>query len=449
VQWQRLTVFRDAPDPELLRSVLADSCRLFRSHSTGAYFLEPADKHNETRPMLGGYYDSPFRLDGPFDLETLKAFEASNAEHKQSFHIHYDIVREAIFASRLFQTEVLSSYSNDEEDDFVAVAKNGELTHLRFEGYRKVIRTLSPEEAAGTESEFHAVRMDPPGKTVEDEPVCEYEAYEARMSLETELGWHPYWRYIEGELNGQVILRNLSHDPSDVPGQLMFRMAHLEFRNLFGSLIPDPYNEKDDYELVADYVPPHRSRARTAVRIFSGLVRGLFLGALTLLFYLTRKYWKYLLALLVLVGLGLLSSRLPPTEDDVRNYKFADHCRRMDGRLEKREGYSGSTGRDHCRIGDLVYLEHELPGQAGEIRRIAGTLEKIACEDGAEPTCLYFNGVKLNGPVTNADIAPDDRVITALRRTQVCDYRPTLVCEDGRSVFAYEVGTMFSLPENE
>lgn len=449
MQWQRLTVFRDEPDSEILRSVLEDSCRLFRSQSTGAYFLEKSAKHNEKQPMLGGYYGSMFNLEGPFDFSKLEAFEAANAEHKSSFSIHYDIVKEAIFASRVFQTEVLSSYSNDENDDFVAIARNGELTHLRFEGYRNVVRILSAEEAQNTETEFHAVRLDLPGKIVEDEPVCEYEAFEARMSPDTDLGWHPYWRYVAGELNAQVIMRTLSEHPSDVPGNLMFRMAQLEFRNLFGNLITDPYIEKDDYTLVAEYVPSRLSFLRRTIRAVSGLFLGFLLGLTKLFLFLIEKYWKYILALLVLVALGLLRSKLPPGEENLRNFKFADYCGRLDGRLEKREGYSGMTGRDQCRIGDLVYLEHELPGHVGEVRRIAGTLEKNMCEEDAAESCLFFNGALLDAPITNADIALGDIVITALRRTQVCDYRATGVCEDGRSVFEYEAGAMFSAPSSE
>lgn len=449
MQWQRLTVFRAAPDPEVLRAVLKVPCRLFRSQSTGAYFLEPANKHNSEHPILGGYYDSMFKLEGPFDLDALKSFEAANAEHKGSFHIHDDIVREAMFASRLFQTEVLSSYSNDEDDDFVAIARNGELTHVRFEGYRKALRILSAEEAASIETEFCATRMDPPGKTIEDEPVREYEAYEARMSPGADLGWRPYWHYVEGELNAQAIFRTLSHDPSDVPGNLMFRAAHLEFRNLFGSLIPDPYIEKSDYERIAEYVPPRLSLVRKAVRTISGLVGGLIVGAPELFAFLTKKYWKHLLVLFALVALGLMRSNLPPSEEDLKTFKFADHCSRLGGALEKREGYSAPTGRDQCRIGDLAYLEHELPGEAGEVRRIAGTLEKKVCEEDDGDACLYFNGVRLNASVANADLAVGDVVLSVLRRTQNCDYKPSGVCDDGRPAFAYEAGVMFNAPAKE
>ena len=447
--WQRLTVFGDAPDPDVLRSVLLDPCRLFRSQSTGAWFLETKDKYNEKRPQLGGYYDSMFRLEGPFDLEGLKAFESANAEHKESFHIHYECVREAIFASRLFQTVVLSSYSDDEADDFVAVAKNGVLTHVRFAGYREVVRTLSASEAADTETEIHAVRMDLPGKPVEDEPTCEYQAYEARISPESELGWHPYWRYIEGELNANAIFKTLSQDPPDVPGNLMFRAAHLEFRNLFGSLIPDHYDGKDDFELIAEIVPPHLSPLRRTVRTITKFALGLPLVCAKLFVFSIKRYWKYALVLAALAGLSIFRSTLPPSEDALNNFKFVDHCRSLGGQLEKREGYSGLTGRDQCRVGDLVYLEHELPGQTGEVRRIAGTLEKKPCEPGSGEACLFFNGVRLDASLETADIAVGDVVITALRRTQVCDYSEPGICDDGRPVFEYEAGVMFEAPASE
>ena len=449
MQWQRLTVFRDVPDLELLRSVLGDSCRLFKSKSANAYLLETVDKHNETRPMLGGYYDSPFNLEGPYDLETLETFEAENAEYKGEFQIDHHIVKEAIFVSRVFQTEVLSSYSNDEEDDYVAVAKNGILTHLRFNGFHKTIRTLSRDEAASIESEFPAVRMDPPGQEVEDQPVCEYEAYEGRMSPDHDLSWHPYWRYIEGELDGHVVFKSLSCDPPELEGNLMFRNAHIEFQNLFGRIIPDPYDEPDDFELLAEIVPPHLTTARRMLRMFAGLAVGSVSVFWKLCKFIVRKYWKYLLGLAVLVMIGIVQSKLPPSEEDLRKLKFSDHCKRADGKLEPRAGYSGLTGNSQCRVGGEVYLAHNLPGDMEEVRRIPGMLEKKNCDDGTNQTCLFFDEVRLDWPVKGADLEIGETKLTAIKRTQHCEYNDTDLCDDGRSVFEFEVGVMLDAPRRE
>lgn len=450
MNWQRITVFRHPPDPQVLAQRLRQPCRLFYSVSANAYFIEPVSKYNDKQPQLGGYYDSMFVVDGQFDLSELESFKRQNAKHKEWFHIHDEIVKEAIWLSRVFHTEVLSSYSNDEHDDFVAVAKDGVLTHLRFVGYRKNLGQLSPSEIKAIKPDIRAQRIAFPDEQVIDDPICKYQEYEGVKSPGSALQWSAYRLYVEGEHNGEALYQSLDSCDDEVPTDLMFRAANVEFKALFGVIIPDPYYDKDDFALIDEY---STSLSRTLKGRLSSLVRllisfplaiGLMLwGSLT--WHLRRKWYKLFIIFAVLTVLYLLGKFGPKPVPELSD--FDTYCQAFGGTLHTRDNYQSMTGNEVCNTPEQSFLEHDLPGQLGEIRRIAGVLETKRCKDSDESLCLYFNGALLSSTLIDFELVEGGRKIVALRREQTCNYVNSSRCEDGSDLFVFTIGVAFDYSE--
>ena len=139
---QRLTVLCDLPDDETLVQEARQTFRIFRSQSNGLYFVDSEADRGAPIPVFGAHYDSLFRgADDPVP-EIIEAFVAESSDRIGEFQYWPEMISEAIALSRTFRTRVLSYYGDDEGADFAAVAENGELLRLRFQGEREEIRNM-------------------------------------------------------------------------------------------------------------------------------------------------------------------------------------------------------------------------------------------------------------------------------------------------------------------
>lgn len=420
---QRLTVLRDLPESESLVREARQTFRIFRSQSNGLYFVDSEVERGSPNPVFGAHYDSLFRgADDPVP-EIIEAFVADSSDRIGEFQFWPEMISEAIALSRTFQTRVLSYYGDDEGADFAAVAENGELLRLRFQGEREEIRKLSDDEARSVETEIHAERISPEDEGGVD--VFEFAALEALYTGRAAPEWKPYWKYIEGEIGRRVVFRSLWHASSEFPSDQMFRNAYVEFNEAFGRQLKDPYYEPEDYELITEVTVK-----TPRVPIWPLLRRGL-------LRFLKRHPLSIGFVCLVIVA-GLFADRAKETST---GNSFEENCEIVGGEYRRdREANAVSQGTgDRCAIGGELYTRYELPFTGDTPEPVAAYLSTVSCEPGRLELCPALDGKVFTGDIEGFTFEPGQNQILVLGRRILCEQTSPGRCADGSPAFEYSL----------
>lgn len=420
---QRLTVLRDLPDDETLVQEARETFRIFRSQSNGLYFVDSEAERGSPNPVFGAHYDSPFRnADDPVP-EIIEVFAAESSDRIGEFQYWPEMISEAIALSRTFQTRVLSYYGDDEGSDFAAVAENGELLRLRFQGEREEIRKLSDDEALAVETEIHAERISPEDEGGVD--VFEFAALEALYTGNGGPQWAPYWKYVEGEIGRRVVFRSLWHLSSEFPSDSMFRNAYVEFKEAFGHDLKDPYYEPEDYELVTE-VKVKKPRAPIWPPLRRRLLR-----------FVKRHPLSIGFVCLVIVA-GLFADR---TKETSTGNSFEENCEIVGGEYRSvRAANDVSQGSgNRCEIGGELYTRYELPFTGETPEPVAAYLSTVSCEAGGLELCPALDGKVFTGDIEGFTFEPGQNQILVLGRRVLCEQTSPGRCADGSPAFKYSL----------
>lgn len=420
---QRLTVLRDLPDNETLVQEARQTFRIFRSQSNGLFFVDSEAERGSPNPVFGAHYDSLLRgADDPVP-EIIEAFVAESSDRIGEFQYWPEMISEAIALSRTFKTRVLSYYGDDEGSDFAAVAENGELLRLRFQGEREEIRKLSDDEARSVETEIHAERISPENEGGVD--VFEFTALEAVYSNKAAPEWKPYWKYIEGEIGRRVVFRSLWHASSEFPSDQMFRNAYVEFNEAFGRDLKDPYYEPEDYEHITEVTVK-----APRVPVWPPLRRGL-------LRFLKRHPLSIGFVCLVIVA-GLFADR---TKETSTGNSFEENCEIVGGEYRRDRAANAvlQGSGDRCAIGGELYTRYELPFTGETPEPAAAYLSTVPCEAGGLELCPALDGKVFTGNIDGFTFEPGQNQILVLGRRILCEQTSPGRCADGSPAFEYSL----------
>ena len=428
---QRLTILRDLPVNDALEDKARETFRIFRSRSTGLYFVDNEGERGWDQPVFGAHFDSLFQGQGNLVPETVESFFSESSRDVYRYHYFPEIVQEAIDLSEMFQTLVLSYYGDDEGTDFVAVAEKGKLLRLRCKGDRQEIRRLSEEEARSVETEIHAERLSPDGEGGVE--VFEYALLEGLYSGAASPEWSPNWRYIEGEIGRRVVFRSLWHAREDFPSDQMFRNAYLEFRETFGSDLKDPYYEPEDYELVTQVTV--KKPRRPLWPVISNHV-GRFLKR--------HPLSTGFVAVILIAGLFFERDETTSTANSFReNCEIVGGVYREDDAADEVSPGSGKR----CEIGGELYARHELPSTGNVPVPVAVFLSTESCEPGVNRLCPALDGKVFAGEIAGFTFEPGRDGILVLDRQQLCDQISPGQCSDGSPAFEYSLRRTMGMGE--
>lgn len=428
---RRLTFFRDRPDPDKLRELTADNWRLFRVKDRDIWLLDREDAHVNT-PIMGGYYDSllsvPHMACAEFDT-----FLEANAGRIEAYGVHRDILNEALYLSEVFNTLVLSSYSDDEDSDFVAVAREGRLLRLRFGPVRELVRQLPEDEARAVETEIGFTDVSAKEIDPDRVDVSEYECLEVLKSEGETLRFHPYSRYVEGHIGRQGVFRTLWHTPDDTIPNLLARNAHIELKDVFGLTFPDYPEDVEDFELMDQHqIQISLTRRLTNFVLSLGGLIGLAGRALI------RKHpLKLIFGLMILAVMVFGPAR--STDDNSKLTPFDRACLSSGGEpmIDRALSRSSPGLGERCMVDGVRYPEHLIPSPTGETRVLAVHISQQSCESDPDKVCILLEGEAFDGVIEGFVPKPGDRGVLLLDRTTMCDPVSAGVCADGSSAFRY------------
>lgn len=434
---RRLTVFRDAPDLDLLKELSVANWRLFRFTPGNVYFLNDDDPSNPS-PILGSHYDSLIRVNKVACPE-FEAFLEANPGKLDKYSVHKEILHEALSLSDVFQTLVLSYYGDDESSDFVAIAENGVLKRLRVRKYVEKIRTLSDDEARAVDTEIHARNI---GQNALDDDACDVSEYLVLELLKTEgreMRFEPYGRFVEGEIGRQVIFKELWQSPADTPFNLIFRNAHLELEHVFGFQLPDYIDDiADDFELVARH---QISAAQGWSQTFASLGGWLRKNSFKLV-----KSHPIISVMVLIILAGAIFGR-DDTDRDDGPPTFDSACREASGEPvvdSARNTMSPGYG-ERCVIDGLAYPDHLIPASAGDERVIAVHYRYVACSSDMTSSCFALEGEEFFGEIEGFEPVPNERGVALIYRTTLCDPTAPGICLSGSPAFRYRLQRKFSV----
>lgn len=419
----RITVLRDKPASDILKDHAVNGYYLFHDTETNLYFLcDGYIGRFAPSPFWGGY-DPALNLSCEFDTSYLDRFKD---EHSKELEYYTDIdpliVKDAIALSEKFSTRVLCAYANDEADDFAVTAENGELVSLRFKAGRRQGKRIDDEIARDIDTDIHAVRIHPDTDNQDDDGVFEYTAYEAIQTQDKPLSLHPYFKYMEGEIQRQVIFKEISSEPESVTPTLLFRNAFLEFEAAFGQKSPDFTDIADPgrFQKIDFKAPPKPSNLERA------------LNALT-------RFTDYLLAspkrilvtafILFVLAAGIFGDRDDRTRTQI---DFADKCSSAGGDVV-------GDDQDLCIIGNNVYRYWNLPGEKDERRSMAFVIGStmIPCMRDKAEMCLSVNGEPFGHDIEGFTFVEGQTQILFVERVQICDPGTDDNCTSSAEMFQF------------
>lgn len=99
---------------------------------------------------------------------------------------------------------VICICSNDEDCDFAVTAENGKLIRLRFKAGRKQGERVNYEAGLEeTETQASSIMVDEEEAGANE--IFEYTAFEALLTQDKPLVLFSFWKFHEGEIDGQAI----------------------------------------------------------------------------------------------------------------------------------------------------------------------------------------------------------------------------------------------------
>ncbi|WP_333607072.1 hypothetical protein [Arsukibacterium sp.] len=427
---QRLTVFKDKPEISLLREMSTTSWRLYHVKDKAAWFLD-AFAPEGAPPSLGAHYDSLIKIPDIICPE----FEAFLTEHPNkfdSFQIYREILHEAIFLSQMFNTQVLSSYSDDEESDFVAVAERGELKLLRFGCYTEEIRQLTHAEAFAVDSHITAMHVSDKEIDINRIEVYEYLTYQAQKLPNTPIMLYPFHRYVEGLIGNLVVFKTLWSSSDTEPPNLIFRNAHITLRDQFAVVLPDYTADIDDFELIAQY------RFRPSLRTVTAKILG---DLLRFLHKRLKKHPLTILSSLMLLIIMVFGPNRALDENHSNKNSFEGSCLASGGepRIDKSLSKITPGLGKRCVIAGLSYPEHLIPAVAGDTRVIAVHYSQAPCQADQRQDCMLLDGAEFHEVIAGFTPQPDTRGVLLLNRTTLCNKTGPAECAADAPVFHYQL----------
>ena len=191
----RVIALKDEPNQALLSQLARFSCRLFKTHDSGPFYLDVPSGSEGQYPEFGDFHGAFAHDPDKIDFSFLDTFKSKHQNRLRDVTLHKDIITDAVYLSSVFQTRVLSGYSNDEGDDWAVVAENGRLLRLRFRAEQEVTGDVSPERLRKSKTEIHATRVLPEPNEADSDNAYEYTVCEAIKTEGAELSFQPFWRF--------------------------------------------------------------------------------------------------------------------------------------------------------------------------------------------------------------------------------------------------------------
>lgn len=435
---QRLTVFRDKPELSLLRELSIASWRLYQVKGQDAWFLDAFAPEGEP-PSLGAHYDSLVKLPDMICQE----FEDFLAQHPNKFNYqtYPEILHEALFLSRQFNTLVLSSYSDDEESDFVAVAEKGELKLLRFGCYTETVRQLTNEEAFAVDSDIMAMDVSDKDRDINRVEVYEYLNYLAQKLADSPITLCPFHRYVEGLIGNLVVFKTLWSSSETEPPNLIFRNAHITLRDTFAVVLPDHTADIDNFELIAQ----HRCSANLKT-IVTNLTRYLITFSVQRL----KKRPLALLSSLLLVIILVFGPNSVLEESQNKQDSFESSCLAVGGEPQINKSLSQITpglGK-RCKLAGVGHPEFLIPAVAGDTRLIAVHYSQAPCQTNQSQNCILLDGEEFFGTIAGFTPQPDTHGVLLLNRTTLCNTTGLAVCAADAPIFHFQLQRQLLVSSN-
>ncbi len=383
---------------------------MFKHRPSGVYFLDlPGDTETPFEQLID---EAVLQPEKAYDISFLTAFKKANPELMHDVILHDYVVEDALWVSEIFQTSVLSSYANDEDCDFLAVAENGKLKRLRIKAGRRELRQLGEDEARAIITEIAAVKILP---DEDDDGVFEYEDFEALQSEDEPLRLLPYHRYFEGELSRQAIFKTLSSEPGNYIPNLMFRNIHIEFQEVFGHEAPDFFDpQSQDFELVSSF-SPDPNPAGNILRFIAGVLVLPFAltGALVLKLFGNKRSGQGLkviiggLVLALIAFSYFLGPEGPPETDG-----FEAQCLSQGGEAKSEKS---------CEIDGQNFTKMDLPGETGDLTKLGVTVsaDKAPCKTNPGQ-CLLIDEAVFEGTIKAFSHKPGVKSLVIIERRQLC-----------------------------